>query len=182
MTTKQLKKAKQPAAPYKATQADVNLAASAGLNIRAGETAKAAVNKACAELHARKAVVGDLRTCQLAQAFIDKRFPDGKGANGKKAAASTKANALNAFRKAVKTGKDYTENGAREAKKGGKKGANPAGGNVMIVIPKGADVLTACEKIHAGVEKLRSANDQFAALAAYITDALEEAGFTPSAE
>lgn len=182
MTTKQIKKAKQTPAAYKPTQADINLAASAGLNLRAGETAKASVNKAVKELHTHGAVVGDARACPLAQAFLDKRFPDGKGVNGKKAAASSKANALAAFRKAVKSGKDYTENGTREAKKGGKKGANPAGGSVMIVIPKGADVLTACEKIHAGVEKLRSANDQFAALAAYITDALEEAGYTPSAE
>lgn len=179
MTTKKTK-ASKPA--YKATQADINLAASAGLNIRAGETAKAAVNKAVKDLHAHGAVIGDARNCPLAQAFLDKRFPDGKGANGKKAAASSKGNALAAFRKAVKSGKDYTENGIREAKRAGKKGANPAGGNVMIVIPRGADVLTACEKIHAGVEKLRSANDQFAALAAYITDALEEAGYTPSAE
>jgi hypothetical protein len=64
-----------------------------------------------------KAVIGDARKCPLAKAFIAARFTS-------TVAASTKANALSAFRTAVETGKAYDENAKRtEKKKAAKTGA-----------------------------------------------------------
>lgn len=175
MTTKQ--KATKPAtkpAVYTATAAHVNLAASAGLNLRSGETAKAAVNKAVSELHKAKAVVGDARTCPLAQAFIDKRFPQGKGVNGKAVSKGTMANALNAFRAAVKSGKDYSENKGRETAKAKAKGAK-TGGAIVVSFPAGIKADAIAEKMDKAIAKMKeSGNDALVRLAAYLVDAVEE--------
>lgn len=173
MTTK---KTTKPAA-YIPTQSHVTLAAQVGLNVSGALTAKAAAQKAVEELHKAKAVIGDARTCPLAQAFLEKRF-SGKA----KVSAGSKANALSAFRKAVATGKEYNENAGRDKAKAKAKGAKAGGGTIMIAIPSGAKADDAAAKLRAGFEKLRAANDELAALAAFLVDALDDAGFPESDE
>jgi hypothetical protein len=172
MTTKKTPAAKKAAA-YVPTQSHITLAAQVGLNVSGVLTAKAAAQKAVEELHKAKAVIGDARTCPLAQAFLEKRF-SGKA----KVSAGSKANALSAFRKAVATGKEYNENAGRAKAKGAKAG----GGTIMIAIPSGAKAVDAAAKLRAGFEKLRAANDDLAALAAFLVDALDDAGFPESDE
>lgn len=120
MTTKSsLKQSKATATKpskvvYVATEAHIKLATEAGKAKCAELNNKEAFNKAAKELREAKVVVGDLRTCPLAKAFIANRFTG-------KVAASTKANALNAFRKSVETGTEYSENATRDKKKAAKK-------------------------------------------------------------
>jgi len=120
MTTKPSLKANKAAATkpskavYVATEADIELAAKAGAAKGAELNNKEVFNTAAKLLREKKAVVGDLRTCPLAKAFIANRFTG-------KAATSTKANALNAFRAAVSTGAEYSENPTRDKKKAAKK-------------------------------------------------------------
>jgi hypothetical protein len=173
MTTR--KSAVKPAAKSTApvvTETLKGFAERAGLNAAGAESAKAACNEACQALHKAKAKIGQAKTCALAQAFLAKRFAN------KKAAASTKANALSAFRKAVETGKPYTENGAREAKAKAKaKGAKAGGGTIMIAIGSGAKAGDAAAKLRAGFNKMKEANDDLAKVAAFLLDALDEAGY-----
>lgn len=173
MTTRTVKKTTKPAtkavAPV-ATETLKGFAERAGLNAAGAESAKAACNAACQELHKAKAKIGDARKCPLAQAFLAKRFGTAKKA------ASTKANALRSFRKAVETGKPYTENGAREAKAKGK-GAKAGGGTIMIAIGSGAKAGDAAAKLRAGFNKMKEANDDLAKVAAFLLDALDEAGY-----
>lgn len=120
MTTKpSLKQSKAAATKpskvaYVATAKHIELASQAGKASGALVSAREVFNLAAKELKEAKAVIGDARTCPLAKAFLAARFTG-------KVAASTKANALNAFRSAVSTGKEYTENAAREEKKAAKK-------------------------------------------------------------
>jgi hypothetical protein len=172
MTTK---KTTKPA--YVATAAHVALAAQVGLNVSGVMTAKAAAQKAVDELHKAKAVIGDARTCKLAQAFLEKRF-----AGKAKVSAGSKANALSAFRKAVETGKEYNENAGRDKAKAKAKGAKTSGGTIMIAIQSGAKAEAAAAKLRAGFEKLRAANDDLAKLAAFLVDALDDAGFPEADE
>jgi hypothetical protein len=176
MTTKKTSKpAAKKAAAYVPTQSHITLAAQVGLNVSGVLTAKAAAQKAVEELHKAKAVIGDARTCPLAQAFLEKRF-SGKA----KVSAGSKANALSAFRKAVATGKEYNENAGRAKAKA--KGAKAGGGTIMIAIPSGAKAADAAAKLRAGFEKMRAANDDLAKLAAFLVDALDDAGFPESDE
>ena len=177
MTTRTVKKTTKPAtkpakAVYVATETHKGYAERAGLNAKGAQTAKAECNNACKELHKAKAKVGDARNCPLAQAFLAKRF------DSKKVAASTKANALAAFRRAVEKGVEYNENAARDAKK---KGAKAGGGTIMIAIPSGAKAKDAAAKLRAGIEKMRK-QDELVKLAAFLTDALDDAGFPAEAE
>ena len=176
--TKAVTKAKA-AKPYVATQGDINLAASAGLNMRNGESAKQAVEKAVAELRAHKAVIGDARNCPLAQAFLDKRYPMGKRLDGKPVSKGSMANALNAFRDAVNNGKAYDENKGRKASAAkGKTGAKTGGsGNILISIGKGSAANDAADKLRKGFNAMKAANDALANLAAFMLDALDDAGF-----
>ena len=176
MTTKKTVKPAVKTA-YVATAAHVTLAAQVGLNVSGVMTAKAAAQKAVDELHKAKAVVGDARTCKLAQAFLEKRF-----AGKTKVNPGSKSNALNAFRYAVKTGKDYDENRIRKENKAKAKGAKTGGGTIMIAIPSGAKAADAANKLRAGFEKLRAASDDLAKLAAFLVDALDDAGFPESDE
>ena len=178
MTTKKTTKpAAKKAAAYVPTQSHITLAAQVGLNVSGVMTAKAAAQKAVEELHKAKAVIGDARTCPLAQAFLEKRF-----AGKTKVTAGSKSNSLNAFRMAVKTGGEYDENKGRKLAKAKAKGAKAGGGTIMIAIPSGAKAADAAAKLRAGFEKLRAANDELAALAAFLVDALDDAGFPESDE
>jgi hypothetical protein len=99
----------------------VKLAREAGEAKGVELTQRAIFDKAAKALHDAKAVIGDLRKCKVAQAFIAGRY-----GNDKAVTAQTKKNALGAFRKAVETGKAYNENAARAEKAAAKKGAQTA--------------------------------------------------------
>lgn len=120
MTTKpSLKAAKKAAtkpskAVYIATAKHIELASQAGAAKGAELNNKEVFNKAAKELKDAKVVIGDLRTCPLAKAFIASRFTG-------KTSAAVKSNALSAFRKSVETGAEYTENASRDKKKAAKK-------------------------------------------------------------
>lgn len=99
----------------------VKLAHEAGAAKGAELTQRAIFDKAAKALHEAKAVIGDLRKCKVAQAFVAGRY-----GNDKAVTAQTKRNALLAFRKAVEQGKAYNENAARAEKAAAKKGAQTA--------------------------------------------------------
>jgi hypothetical protein len=176
MTTKKISK---PAAkPYTATAAHVALAKTCGEALNTAGSAKERAHDAAAKLHAAKAEVGAKGKCPLAIAFIDARFPKGLNAKGKKVSAGTVDTVLGEFRKAVKSGKGYDENAARKA--GKKKGAKQSGGAIMIALAAGDTPEAAAGKLRKGFEKMRGANDALAELAAYLVDALDDAGFPES--
>ncbi len=116
MTTKQvgskaIKASKQASAVvYVPTKAHIAIAATAGSAAGSMVSSRIAFNDAAKALFMAKVIIGDARKCPLAQAFLSARFPA-------KVAASTKANALAAFRAAVASGKDYDENAATTAKR-----------------------------------------------------------------
>jgi hypothetical protein len=99
---------------YVPTAKHIELASQAGAAKGAELSNKEAFNKAAKELREAKVVIGDLRTCPLAKAFIANRFTG-------KASPAVKSNALSAFRKAVETGAEYSENASRDKKKAAKK-------------------------------------------------------------
>ncbi len=74
-------------------------------------------DKAAKALREAKAVIGQARTCKVAKAFLEGRF-----GSDSKVAASTKANALAAFRRAVESGAAYNEKYTPKAET--KKGAS----------------------------------------------------------
>jgi len=96
----------------------VKLAHEAGAAKGAELTQRAIFDKAAKALRDAKAVIGDLRKCKVAQAFVAGRYGSDKAVT-----AQTKRNALLAFRKAVESGKAYNENAARAEKAAAKKGA-----------------------------------------------------------
>ena len=116
MTTKQvgskaIKASKQASAVvYVPTKAHIAIAATAGSAAGSMVSSRIAFNDAAKALFMAKVTIGDARKCPLAQAFLSARFPA-------KVAASTKANALAAFRAAVASGKDYDENATTTAKR-----------------------------------------------------------------
>jgi hypothetical protein len=176
MTTKS--KAVKAVKPYTATPAHVALAKTCGEALNTAGSAKERAHDAAAKLHAAKAEVGAKGKCPLAIAFIDARFPKGLNAKGKKVSAGTIDTVLGEFRKAVKSGKGYDENAARKA--GKKKGAKQSGGAIMIALAAGDTPEAAAGKLRKGFEKMRAANDALAELAAYLVDALDDAGFPES--
>ena len=120
MTTKpslksnKAKVTKPSKAVYIPTAKHIELASQAGAAKGAELNNKEVFNKAAKELKEAKVVIGDLRTCPLAKAFIASRFTG-------KTSAAVKSNALSAFRKSVETGAEYTENASRDKKKAAKK-------------------------------------------------------------
>lgn len=116
MTTKPSLKASKAAAtkPSKAvyipTAKHIELASQAGAAKGAELNQREIFNKAAKELKDAKVIIGDLRTCPLAKAFIAARFTG-------KVSAAVKSNTLSAFRKSVETGAEYTENASRDKKK-----------------------------------------------------------------
>lgn len=173
MTTR--KSAVKSTKPFIATETHKGYAERAGLNAKGALSAKVACDEACQELHKAKAKIGDARNCPLAQAFLAKRF------DGKRVAPSTKSNALNSFRKAVESGKPYTENGTREAKAKAK-GAKASGGTIMIAISSSAKAKEAAAKLRNGFNKMKESGDELAKLAAFMLDALDDEGYTDEAE
>lgn len=175
MTTKAKSKAVKP---YVATAPHIKLATTCGEALNTAGSAKQRAHDAAAALHKAGAVVGAKGKCPLAIAFIDARFPGGKNAKGGKVSAGTVDTVLGEFRKAVKTGKGYDENAART--KGKKTGAKQSGGAIMIALSPADTAEAAAGKLRKGFEKMRGANDALAELAAYLVDALDDAGFPES--
>jgi hypothetical protein len=184
MTTKPSLKASKAAATkpskvtYVASAKHIELATQAGKASGALVSAREVFNMAAKELKEAKAVIGDARTCPLAKAFLSARFTG-------KVAASTKANALNAFRSAVSTGKDYTENAAREEKKAAKKtGAkhNAPKENkesadddtkFVLSIAKRGSAEKAAKEMRKLINKMKE-SEEYCNLALLIIDALDE--------
>jgi hypothetical protein len=181
---KTTKPAVKPAAkPYKATAAHIKLATACGEALNTAGSAKARADEAAAKLHAAKAEVGAKGKCPLAIAFIDARFPNGLNAKNKPVSAGTIDTVLGEFRKAVKSGKGYDENSGRVTgkAKGKKTGAKATNGGVILIGLTATDTgKAAADKLRKGFEKMRKANDELAKLAAFLVDALDDAGFPES--
>ena len=178
MTTKKVSKTSKPAtkpAAFDAIKAGKIIGAScAKLN-----TAEAIKGEATEAIQAQvkamreaKVTIGKSRaTCPIASAIYD-------AMSTVKAASRTVY--LSLIRKAVNETGKFSMNASREANKpkGAKaKGAKATGGNIVISIASGATAKDAAAKLRAGLEKMRQ-QDALAALAAFLTDALEEAGFS----
>ena len=181
MTTKA--KAVKAVKPYTATAAHIKLAKTCGEALNTAGSAKARADQTAAKLHKAGAVVGAKGKCPLAIAFIDARFPGGKNAKGEKVSPGTVDTTLGEFRKAVKTGKGYDENSGRATgkAKGKKTGAKATKGGVILIGLTATDTgKAAADKLRKGFEKMRKANDELAKLAAFLVDALDDAGFPES--
>ena len=129
-----------------------------------------------------KAVIGDARKCPLAKAFLAARFPA-------TVAGSTKANALSAFRIAVETGKEYSENTYRkpdtkkETKKTGAKTADTkkathieateTATTYQCTIARKGSAKKAAQVLRDLVNKMRE-SEEYALLAALVIDSLDE--------
>jgi hypothetical protein len=72
---------------------------------------------------------------------------------------------------------EYNENASRDAKK---KGAKAGGGTIMIAISSGAKAKDAAAKLRAGFNKMKDSGDELAKLAAFLIDALDDAGSSPT--
>jgi hypothetical protein len=184
MTTKPSLKASKAAATkpskvtYVPTAKHIELASQAGAAKGAELNQREIFNKAAKALREAKAVIGDSRTCPLAKAFLSNRFTG-------KVATSTQKNALSAFRKAVETGKEYTENAAREEKKAAKKtGAkhNAPKDNkesadeetkFTISIAKRGSAEKAAKEFRKLVNKMKE-SEEYANLALLLIDAIDE--------
>ena len=166
---------------YIATVAHIDLAREAGTWGKTINNAQVEFNKCAQALRDAKVIIGDQRTCPLAKAFLAARFTG-------KVAASTKANALSAFRKAVSDGKDYSENAYRKAdKKSGKKtGAKTADAKkathieatetattYQCTIARKGSAKKAAQVLRDLMNKMRD-SEEYAPLAALVIDSLDE--------
>ena len=162
---------------YIATTAHIDLAREAGTWSGSIVNAQTEFNQAAKALREAKVIIGDARTCPLAKAFLAARFA-GKG----KVAASTKANALAAFRKAVSSGKDYSENAYRktEDKKTGAKTADTkketkteTAESFSVSIARKGSAKKAAQVLRDLMNKMRD-SEEYAPLAALIIDSIDE--------
>jgi len=181
-TVKTLSQAKRETAKpskvtYVVTEAHVALAREAGETSGTIASAQERFSKCAQALREAKVIIGDARRCPLAKAFLAARFTG-------KVSASTKANALTAFRKAVDSGKDYSENAYREAKKasGKKTGAKTAdtkkatkddSGTYVLSIAHKGSAEKAAQVLRDLMNKMKDA-EEYSPLAALIIDALDE--------
>ena len=158
---------------YIATEAHIALATEAGALSKVVSDNQAYFGKVAQALRDAKVVIGDQRTCPLAKAFIAARFTG-------KVAASSKANALSAFRKAVSSGAEYSENAYRKEKKTGKKtGAKTAdtkketAESFSVSIARKGSAKKAAQVLRDLMNKMRD-SEEYAPLAALIIDSLDE--------
>jgi hypothetical protein len=176
MTTKKTTKPAVKPATVNATAIGKHIGEQLG-ELQAGydKAAKAtdAINADVKTLRDAKIKIGASRkTCAVAGAIYD--------AMPSTLSAGTRANMLSSIRKAVNEGGKFSHNPGRDKAKA--KGAKAGGGTIMIAIPSGAKAEDAAAKLRAGFEKLRAASDDLAKLAAFLVDALDDAGFPESAE
>ena len=194
MTTKSKAKATKPALVDNivAKPEHIALAKLAGQSALGAKTMREKCDEACQSLHKEKAKIGHATKCQLAKAFIAERFA------GKKPSASVKAFTLSCFRKAVESGKPYTENPPKTKKAVTKQDAPKASDaveaveteeaakpvvvtkppkdddtTIILALPRKAKAKEAAKKMRAFVEKMRQ-SEELASLAAYIVDVLDE--------
>jgi hypothetical protein len=174
--------AKPSKVSYIATKAHIELASEAGKLSGVIADNQAYFSKVAQALRDAKVIIGDQRTCPLAKAFLAARFTG-------KVAASTKANALSSFRKAVSDGKDYSENAYRktEDKKSSKKtGAKTADSKkathieatetattYQCTIARKGSAKKAAQVLRDLMNKMRD-SEEYAPLAALIIDSLDE--------
>lgn len=174
--------AKPSKVTYVATVAHIDLAREAGTWGGTIGNAQIEFNKCAQALREAKVVIGDARNCPLAKAFIAARFTG-------KVAPSTKANALAAFRKAVSSGKDYSENAYRkldtkkETKKTGAKTADTkkathieaseTATTYQCTIARKGSAKKAAQVLRDLMNKMRN-SEEYAPLAALIIDSLDE--------
>jgi hypothetical protein len=158
----------------------VKLATEAGAAKGTELNAREVFNKAAQSLREAKAVIGDQRKCPLAKAFLAARFPG-------TVAASTKANALSAFRAAVESGKAYDENAKRTKTKAAKKtGAKTAdtkkathieatetATTYQCTISRKGSAKKAAQVLRDLMNKMRD-SEEYAPLAALVIDSLDE--------
>ena len=126
---------------------------------------------------AKVKIGGSRRTCPVAAAVYDAMPAHLK--------AGTKNNYLTAIRAAVNGKADFQfPNGSTKAKgaKAKAKGAKAGGGTIMIAISSGAKAKDAAAKLRAGFNKMKESGDELAKLAAFLIDALDDAGHADEAE
>jgi hypothetical protein len=180
MTTKKVTKAVKPA-----TKPAVNAIAvgrhlgeslgqlQSGLDIALKATE--AINADVKTLRDAKVKLGaSRRTCPVSSAIFD--------ALPSTLATTTRNNMLSAIRKAVNETGKFSHNpnrktGETKAKGGKAKGAKTGAGNILISIGKGSNAKDVAEKLRKGFNAMKSANDELANLAAFMLDALDDAGF-----
>ena len=179
-TLSQVKKdtAKPSKVTYVVTETHIALATEAGNASSAIVSAQERFNVAAKGLREAKVIIGDARNCPLAKAFLAARFTG-------KVSASTKANALTAFRKAVANGKEYSENAYREttkakpagkktgAKTTGKKATKDDAGTYVLSIAHKGSAKKAAQVLRDLMNKMKDA-EEYSPLAALIIDALDE--------
>jgi len=174
MTTKTTKTVKTVKPAVRSVFNAVSKAKEAGSieanRLTSDKTSKAAIQAIANELRKHKILVGTLSQglsgkCAVMGAFAEELI---KG----NFAESTVKNRTTAFRQAVNDGKAYDENsarknGARTAKGGGSDSA------VKLTIRKDADLYDVAQGLREAInsDKFR---DQYAELAAFLTDALDE--------
>lgn len=156
----------------------IKLCTEAGSSAKVMLSARDTFIEAANKLRQAGAVIGDARKCKLAQAFIAARFAD------KQVAASSKANALAAFRKAIETGKAYDENAKRAEKAAAKKGAQTApkekdetesdeAASYSVSIARKGSAKKAAQVLRDLLNKMKS-SEEYLPLASLIIDAIDE--------
>jgi hypothetical protein len=126
---------------------------------------------------AKVKIGGSRRTCPVAAAVYD--------AMPAHLMVGTKNNYLTAIRAAVNGKADFKfPNGSAKAKaaKAKAKGAKASGGTIMIAISSGAKAKDAAAKLRAGFNKMKESGDELAKLAAFLIDALDDAGHADEVE
>ena len=126
------------------------------------------LNKAGVKLGKYKATKTQ-KACPIIAAYVAGRFPNGKDRKGELVDDAKKAKYASYFKVAVESGKPYSEGNSNKAK--------AKGGNIMIAFPKAASGEDAAAKLMVGFNKMKDANSQLAELAAFLIDALADAGF-----
>ena len=134
------------------------------------------INEQVKAMRAAKVKIGgSRRTCPVASAVYDAMLAHLK--------PGTKNNYLSAIRAAVNGKADFQfPNGSAKATAKGKKGAKATGGTIMIAISSGAKANDAAAKLRAGFNKMKDSGDELAKLAAFLIDALDDAGHAAEAE
>ena len=180
--------AKPSKVSYIATKAHIELASEAGKLSNTIVDNQAYFAKVAQMLRDAKVIIGDARTCPLAKAFLAARFADKT-----KVAKSTKAKALLAFRKAVSSGKEYSENAYRkpdakkettktgaktapktaDTKKATHVEASETATTYQCTIARKGSAKKAAQTLRDMLNKMKS-SEEYAPLCALVIDALDE--------
>jgi hypothetical protein len=155
----------------------IKLSQSVGANYVASQSTREIMAAACKKLFQAKVKIGKRKAtktqtaCIYIAAFLEARFPKGLNAKGEKVSEDILINTSGYFKRAVESGEPYNENATKA--KGESK-------SIMIAFPKTASGAEAAGKLATLTNKMKEANSELADLAAYIIDALADAGFEPA--